>query len=70
MTWEQWLSSSYNTVGYQQNMIEGVYTVQIFADGTNCYGVAYNDAFVNVTDTIVANRTYDSKGGRHTGGPQ
>lgn len=69
MTWGQWLSSSYNTVGYQQNTLEGINTVQIFGDGINFYGVAYNDAFVNLTDTIVANRIYDSKSGRHLAGP-
>lgn len=68
MTWSEWLTSSYNTVGYQTSTIEGVNTVLIFGDGITQYGVAYNDAFIRLTDTIVANRTYDSKAGRHAAG--
>ena len=68
MTWEEWLESDYNTPGYTHLLLNGVETVLISGNGLPGYGLSYDDTFVPITDTIVADRAYVQKTGTHGGG--
>ena len=70
MTWRQWVDSDYNTAGFFEHFLDGVTCVGIRSgsSSSNGYGVAYNDAFVPITDLIVDGREYTEKYGRHSGG--
>lgn len=63
MTWTEWLDSSYNTNGFETATFSGVLTVLVSGTINSGYGVAYNGAFVPVTDVIVADRAYEEKYG-------
>jgi hypothetical protein len=70
MTWEGWLESAYNTANYSYLLLEGVDTVLLESiNSAYHYGLSYNDAFVPITDTIVADRAYTKRRGAHSGGP-
>lgn len=69
MTWTEWLANDdYNTSGFWSEMLNGTMTVIIEHTGISGYGVAYNDVFVVVGETIVPDRVYTAKYGQHTGG--
>lgn len=69
MTWLQWLETDYNTANYTQLLLDGVPTVLIEPSGAmNGYGLSYNNAFIPVTETIVADRAYVKMYGSHGGG--
>jgi hypothetical protein len=68
MTWEQWVDSSYNTAGYERMMLDAVNTLARMKSSTAGYGVAYNDEFVSLSDTIIVGRAYTEKYGYHSGG--
>lgn len=69
MTWTEWLANNdYNTSGFWSDTLDGTTTVIIEHTGISGYGVAYNDAFVVVGETIVSDRAYTAKYGKHTGG--
>lgn len=69
MTWEEWLESAYNTANYSYLLLEGVDTVLLESvNSVYHYGLSYNDAFVPITDTVVADRAYTKKRGTHSGG--
>lgn len=66
MTWEEWITSDYNTNSYTENLLDGTQTVFIESSGVpKGYGVAYNDNFVSVEDTIVVDGAYTKKLGTH-----
>ena len=70
MTWGEWVDSEYNTDGFWEHLLDGVYCVATReGSGTQyAYGVAYNDAFVPIADLIVEGRAYTEKYGSHSGG--
>ena len=69
MTWAEWLANDdYNTSGFWSSLLGGKMTVIIEHTGISGYGVAYNDEFVVVGETIVSDRAYSAKYSKESGG--